>query len=185
MSHLCLCAKGLVSSASQLMPSYHRLQYSCGQRIQHICPPLLIPALLTPCQPWKSHGIPAPGTISVFWFCFSNHSRLLTQPHQTSFQRLRALLLRPYIHFHFPPFSQLPWGLLLPSSVYLAMSTQHFNPAFSWYSKPIVHGCFIMHTPQGSKGITEIISPSLYSFLDITDRTAFSSLQILYQNGNV
>lgn len=40
MSYLCLCAKGLVSSASQLMPSYHRLQYSCGQRIQHICPPL-------------------------------------------------------------------------------------------------------------------------------------------------
>lgn len=40
MSHLCLCVKGLVSSASQLVPSHQRLQYSCGQHTPHICPPL-------------------------------------------------------------------------------------------------------------------------------------------------
>lgn len=37
----------------------------------------------------------------------------------------------------------------------------------------------------GKQGNSELIFPSLYLFLDITNRMAFSSLQLLYQNGNI
>lgn len=95
MSHLCPCVKGLVSSVSQLMPSHQRLQYSCGQHTQHICPPLpyscspdFMPTLEITRDPRTWDNLCALGS-------FSNHSRLLTQSHQTSVQWPQALLLPP------------------------------------------------------------------------------------------
>lgn len=186
MSHLCLCAKGLVSSASQLMPSHQRLQYSCGQHIQHICPPLpdscspdSMPALeitRDPCT-WDNLCV----LVLFFQSQPSTHSTPPNLISATSSPSSSPLYPLPFSPVFSAPLGFAASFLCLPSHEYPALQSCFFMVLQA--NSPWL--CFIMHTPQGSKGITEIIFPSLYLFLDITNRTAFSSLQILYQNGNV
>lgn len=113
--HLCPCVKGLVSSASQLVPSHQRLQYSCGQHTQYICPPLPYS-----CSPDSmptleiTQDLCTWDNLCVLFLFFG--SQLSTQSHQTSFQQPWALLLAPISTSIFPHFLSSLGVCFLPQS---------------------------------------------------------------------